>query len=183
MRQPAPQRHRGKGYYVAQVLASERVQAEIEAYAARKAGLQGRDRGLAEGRKYAADVCQGMMADWDKSKVRGLAWSLHKIFRAMFSGLEYKAEQLTRLQEIQGPIVLLPNHRSYLDYVLIPYLFFSHGVQLPCVSNETSLSNIFLLSGLLKSIGAFELDQGRFDKDELYRAIFQEYLKCLLADD
>ncbi len=68
--------------------------------------------------------------------------------------------------------MLLPNHRSYLDYVLIPYLFYANGVKLPFVTNDTSIANIFLLSGLMKNIGAFELDRRSYKRDRLYRAVF-----------
>ena len=57
-------------------------------------------KALLEGEKLAYDLAKSIMADWSKSKVKGMAWSMHKIFRIMFSGIEIKMEQLSKLQNL-----------------------------------------------------------------------------------
>ena len=32
------------------------------------------------------------------------------------------------------PVVLLPSHRSYLDFILISYIMFEHDIVLPCIA-------------------------------------------------
>ena len=31
-------------------------------------------------------------------------------------------------------MVLLPSHRSYLDFILVSFVMYNHGIQLPCIA-------------------------------------------------
>ena len=34
----------------------------------------------------------------------------------------------------EWPVVLLPSHRSYLDFILVTYLMFEFNITLPCIA-------------------------------------------------
>ena len=34
----------------------------------------------------------------------------------------------------EWPVVLLPSHRSYLDFILVSYIMFEHNITLPCIA-------------------------------------------------
>ena len=34
----------------------------------------------------------------------------------------------------EWPSILLPSHRSYLDFILVSYLMFEHNITLPCIA-------------------------------------------------
>lgn len=34
----------------------------------------------------------------------------------------------------EWPVVLLPSHRSYLDFILVTYIMFEHNISLPCIA-------------------------------------------------
>lgn len=35
---------------------------------------------------------------------------------------------------MEWPVVLLPSHRSYLDFILVSYVMFEHDIALPCIA-------------------------------------------------
>lgn len=35
---------------------------------------------------------------------------------------------------LDGPVILLPSHRSYLDFILVTYVLFEHGITLPAIA-------------------------------------------------
>lgn len=34
----------------------------------------------------------------------------------------------------EWPVILLPSHRSYLDFILVSYVMFEHDIALPCIA-------------------------------------------------
>lgn len=34
----------------------------------------------------------------------------------------------------EWPMVLLPSHRSYLDFLLVSYIMFEYNIKLPCIA-------------------------------------------------
>ena len=34
----------------------------------------------------------------------------------------------------QPPVILVPSHRSYLDFILVSYILFEHNLPLPCIA-------------------------------------------------
>lgn len=69
------------------------------------------------------------------SVVRAMAWTVHKAFKNMFEKITINMEMLEQLREIEQnsstPIVLLPTHRSYLDFLVVSYIFFIYKLRLP----------------------------------------------------
>jgi glycerol-3-phosphate O-acyltransferase len=69
------------------------------------------------------------------SVVRSMAWTVHKAFKNLFEKITINMEMLEELREIEKnsstPIVLLPTHRSYLDFLVVSYIFFIYKLRLP----------------------------------------------------
>lgn len=170
-------------YYRAKLLHSVGLREAVEDYIATqgKKGVR-RDRAEAEARKMTEEALGSIICRQQTASLRMFAWSLHKIFRRMFERIEVKKEQLERIKELEGPVLLLPNHRSYLDYVLISYIFFSYGLKLPYVSSDDSVANILFVSRILKNSGAFEFSLKKYRANRIYRAVLDEYIKELMCD-
>lgn len=72
-------------------------------------------------------------------------------------------------------LVILPTHRSYLDFLLLPYVFFAReelGVPLPHIAADEMFARIPVLGRIARGCGAFFLQRGRGGEDKaLTRAI------------
>ena len=99
-------------------------------------------------------------------------------------------------------MVLLPSHRSYLDFILVTYVLFEHNITLPaiaagqgegvgeasplvvhflsCCSPPPDFLNMSVVSGFLRRSGGFFLRRS-FGSDRLYKAVFTLYVQALLC--
>ncbi|KAL7942082.1 acyltransferase domain-containing protein [Trichoderma barbatum] len=60
-------------------------------------------------------------------------------------------------------IVIMPTHRSYMDFVICPYLFYQFpvlGVKIPCIAAQDQFSRIPVVGWLLRRLGAFYIKRG-----------------------
>jgi glycerol-3-phosphate O-acyltransferase len=78
------------------------------------------------------------------------------------------------------PIVLLPTHRSYLDFLIISYVFFVYNLRLPNFVADEAILQANFLPLLIKSCGAFFYQKKLAKESALYRTIFDKYLELLL---
>jgi len=79
-----------------------------------------------------------------------------------------------------APIVLCPSHKSHIDYLVMSWVLWKRGYQMPVVAAGANLS-FFPLGPLLRRAGAFFLRRS-FGADRLYTATFKAYVKKLVRD-
>ena len=114
--------------------------------------------------------------------MRGVAYLLRKVLLLLYPfGMNVTVEDLERVKQIarKGPIIYLPCHKSYMDFLVVSYICFSHGLPLPHVVAGENL-NIPVVGQILRYGGAFFIRR-TFGSDELYRAMFNEYVTTLLV--
>ncbi len=112
--------------------------------------------------------------------VRAMAWAVHKAFKNMFEKITLNMEMLEELREIEknssAPIVLMPTHRSYLDFLVVSYIFFIYKLRLPNFVADEVLLQAKLLPSLIRGSGAFFFQRLLYAKSPLYHVIFDKYL-------
>lgn len=117
--------------------------------------------------------------------IRFMAWTLHKIFKRIYEKVNVNSQMFSLLSKIQNerknPIVLLPTHRSYLDFLIVSYIFFLYKLKLPHIVSDDALMNTFLIPFLIRSSGAFFFRPAKYSKSNIYQAIFNEYIQRLLV--
>jgi glycerol-3-phosphate O-acyltransferase len=113
-----------------------------------------------------------------------IAWTVHKAFKNMFEKININMDMLEELREIEKnselPIVLLPTHRSYFDFLVVS--FFIYKLRLPNFVADEVLLQAELLPFLAKSSGAFFFQRLLYAKSSLYRVVFDKYLELLLRE-
>ncbi|KAH8900394.1 hypothetical protein GQ53DRAFT_801048 [Thozetella sp. PMI_491] len=60
-------------------------------------------------------------------------------------------------------LVILPSHRSFVDFVICPYLFYHFpglSVKIPCIAAQDAFSKLPILGWLLRQVGAFYVQRG-----------------------
>lgn len=88
----------------------------------------------------------------------------------------------TLAQSRKGPIVFCPTHRSYIDFLLVSLVLYYYRMEVPHICAGEDFLNIVLVNQLLRSAGAFFMRR-TFQGDDLYKAIFKEYVTILAKDN
>ena len=100
----------------------------------------------------------------------------------MYTGFEIDEEGLARVRAASkdGTIVLLPSHKSHVDYILLTRLFMHANMPVPLVAAGDNLS-FFPLGPILRRGGAFFIRRS-FKGDRLYGAVVDAYMRRLILD-
>ncbi|XP_078505210.1 dihydroxyacetone phosphate acyltransferase isoform X1 [Lissotriton helveticus] len=113
--------------------------------------------------------------------VRLFALSLSKIFKALFQKVCVNEEGIQRLTQAvkEHPVVLLPSHRSYIDFLMLSYIFYNYDLPLPVIAAGMDFLGMKMVGELLRMGGAFFMPR-TFRGNKLYWAVFAEYVKTML---
>jgi glycerol-3-phosphate O-acyltransferase len=130
----------------------------------------------------ALGMLREMEAALDLNAVSTLDSLFQQISSRMFSAIEVDEEGLERLRTLakDGTLVLLPSHKSHLDYMVISHLFYRHHMPLPLIASGDNL-NFFPMGPVLRRAGAFFIRRS-FHGDRLYAAVVDAYIRRLLKD-
>ncbi len=110
---------------------------------------------------------------------------LDLVFNRVFQGVEVDAEGMRRVKEAarhsrSAPLVLVPSHKSHLDYLVISWVFMRNEFIPPHIAAGSNLS-FFPLGSVLRRSGAFFLRRS-FAGQPLYKLVFRAYLWKLLRE-
>ena len=111
-----------------------------------------------------------------------LSFVLTLLWAKIYDGIEVDEKGLNKLRE-EGrtvPLVLVPSHKSHIDYLIISYLFYRNGLIPPHIAAGANLS-FFPLGQIFRRAGAFFLRR-TFSGQPVYAAAFRHYVRKLLTD-
>uniref|UniRef100_A0A8C5D187 Glyceronephosphate O-acyltransferase n=1 Tax=Gadus morhua TaxID=8049 RepID=A0A8C5D187_GADMO len=131
----------------------------------------------------ASAILEEMAHRLQLSTVRFFAFALTKAFKTLFRSIHVNEEGLQRLQQaIQDhPVVLLPSHRSYMDFLLMSYILYTYDLALPVIAAGMDFMGMKFVGEMLRMSGAFFIRRS-FGGDKLYWAVFSEYVKTMLRN-
>ncbi|NXS73758.1 GNPAT acyltransferase, partial [Pandion haliaetus] len=147
----------------------------------------------------ATEILDEMGHSMQLGAVRFFAFTLSKIFKQLFQRVCVNEEGMQRLQHAiqEHPVVLLPSHRSYVDFLMLSYLLYTYDLALPVIAagigKYFSVCGLFgflfhcfsdflgmkIVGELLRRAGAFFMRRS-FGGNRLYWAVFAEYVKTML---
>ncbi|XP_021564025.1 dihydroxyacetone phosphate acyltransferase isoform X4 [Carlito syrichta] len=115
--------------------------------------------------------------------IRFFAFSLSKIFKQIFSKVCVNEEGIQKLQRAiqEHPVVLLPSHRSYIDFLILSFLLYNYDLPVPVIAAGMDFLGMKVVSELLRMSGAFFMRR-TFGGNKLYWAVFSEYVKTMLRN-
>ncbi len=158
------------------LLAAPAVQAAIEGEAqANGATPKALRRAQAGARAYAMEIA----ADYSFPIVRIMARFLAWLWTRLYDGVEVANFDTVSAVASDHEIVYLPCHRSHIDYLLLSYLVFNHGLMVPHIAAGANL-NLPVVGGILRRGGAFFLRRS-FKGNKVYAAVFNEYLHMMIT--
>lgn len=142
--------------------------------------------GKGEDRRALNERALGMLkklqASPDGATIGALAVLLDRVFHRIYAGIDVDKEGLARVREAckEGTVVLLPSHKSHIDYLVVSYVFYEENIQLPLIAAGDNLS-FFPLGPVFRRAGAFFIRRS-FKGDRLYSAVVETYVRRLIRD-
>lgn len=117
------------------------------------------------------------------STIRFFAFTLSKAFKCLFRSVCVNEEGIQRLQQAvqEHPVVLLPSHRSYMDFLMMSYILYTYDLPLPVIAAGMDFMSMKFVGEMLRMSGAFFIRRS-FGGDKLYWAVFSEYVKTMLRN-
>lgn len=132
-------------------------------------------------------MCKVMFADYSMPMIRAFGWFLTKVFRRIYDKVVIDDLTIKALQEYDsnknGPLILIPTHRSYIDFLMCSYVFFAYKIKTPHIATAEDFLSMAVVPMILRSSGAFFLKRKSLEDNILYKTVFYEYVKRLLMDE
>ncbi|EGR30131.1 hypothetical protein IMG5_141120 [Ichthyophthirius multifiliis] len=136
--------------------------------------------------KEVENIIKQMVSNYQMSYVRMMGWLLKKLFQQIYEKIVIDDKQLLLLQNYNtiknGPLIMMPTHRSYLDFLLVSYIFFAYKLQAPHIAASEDFLNVQIVHHILRANGAFFMKRNS-KNNIIYKAIFNEYIKLLLQEN
>ena len=139
-------------------------------------------RSITEVRAEANENLKEIAADYSMGMLSALSLFLTLLWARIYEGIEVDEDGMERIREAgrKSPIVIVPSHKSHIDYLLISYLFYRNGLIPPHIAAGANLS-FFPLGVIFRGSGAFFLRRS-FHGQPIYASIFRHYFRKLIRD-
>jgi glycerol-3-phosphate O-acyltransferase len=125
--------------------------------------------------EIASDFDEKWLSIWEKV--------LSRLFRAIYDDFVVDQSGIAKIKEIalRMPFVIIPCHRSHIDYLIFSYILYKNGISLPLVAAGNNM-NFWPLGCIFRQSGAFFLRRS-FRGNELYSEVFATYVAALLQEE
>jgi glycerol-3-phosphate O-acyltransferase len=104
------------------------------------------------------------------------------IFQTMYERVEIDERGLAEIRRLaaEKPLVLTPSHKSHVDYMLLSWAFYEHGLIPPQIAAGINLA-FWPFGSIARRAGAFFIRRS-FKGDKIYSATLRAYVKYLLRE-
>lgn len=136
-----------------------------------------------EVREEAVGILEEMSQNLQLGFIRLMAFTLSKVLKRLFTSIYVNMEGLNMLQQAvqESPVILMPNHRSYVDFLVISYILFAFDIPLPVIAAGIPLAGMKMVGEILRRSGAFFIRRA-IGSDKLYWAVLSEYVKTIVKN-
>ncbi|CAH1393556.1 unnamed protein product [Nezara viridula] len=140
------------------------------------------DKGFWAAKQQISEILEEIGYAYDLAVVRWLGLFLIKMLRKSLSGLYINESMLKVIASEMGnsPVIFVPTHRSYCDFILMAFVCFKYNIHIPCVAAGMDFLSMKLMNKVLRNSKAFFMRR-KFVDDHVYRSVFQEYIKAMIS--
>ncbi|XP_033104031.1 dihydroxyacetone phosphate acyltransferase-like [Anneissia japonica] len=133
--------------------------------------------------KEAESILQEMAHNFKMSNIRVLGFLFPKFYRNLYQHIYVNRAGIEKLRKTmkETPVVLLPSHRSYNDFLLMSYILYHYNLPLPRIAAGADFMAMKFVNQILRWAGAFYIRRS-FGSDKLYWAVFTEYVQKLIVN-
>ena len=123
-----------------------------------------------------------MAANYSYFVVDLFSWFLKKVFGNIFEGLTIKESDFEKLRiaSKEGPLVFVPTHKSYVDFLMLSHLMQEKQIAPPHIIAGINL-NFWPFGSIAKRGGAIFIRRSFKDKP-LYGEVLRRYINALLSN-
>jgi glycerol-3-phosphate O-acyltransferase len=130
-------------------------------------------------RAQAEKMFREIAANMNSTLLALLGLAVSALTRRLFHRVEARGLDAVAEWAKRQPVVLVPSHRSYFDFLLLSWLFYQNHLMPPHIAARENMG-FGPFGFLFRRAGAFFLRRS-FD-DELYRAVFRGYVGYLVRE-
>ncbi len=158
------------------ILTGDRMKAFMEEYATTQ------NMPIHQVRRKSDAYLEEIAAKYSLFVIRILAVILRWIVDTIFEGINVNEEGVARVKNMskRAPVILLPCHKSHIDYLMISYIMFHSNMPCPHIVAGKNLS-FWPMGPLFRNSGAFFMRR-TFKGARLYATVFSEYVSKLLSE-
>ncbi|WP_166405102.1 1-acyl-sn-glycerol-3-phosphate acyltransferase [Desulfonema ishimotonii] len=130
-----------------------------------------------------ADACiDEIAARYSLNKIQIFSMAVSWLIRMMFEGVSVNTEVLNRVKGMsrRGPLVLVPCHKSHIDYLVLSYIMYHNDMPCPHIAAGKNLS-FWPMGPIFRGAGAFFIRRS-FKGAVLYSRVFSEYVYKLMQE-
>ncbi len=104
------------------------------------------------------------------------------VFGRLYTSVEVDEDGLARVKRAasSAPIVLCPSHKSHVDYLVLSWMLYEHGMTPPHIAAGINLA-FWPFGAIARRGGAFFIRR-KVKGDRVYTAVLRAYVKHLLRD-
>ncbi|XP_075221478.1 dihydroxyacetone phosphate acyltransferase [Lycorma delicatula] len=105
-----------------------------------------------------------------------------KVLKEVISCVFVNEAQILKLKSEMGgnPVIFVPSHRSYADFLLMSYITFHYNIEIPCIAAGMDFQSMRVIGKILRDCSAFFMRRSFVD-DQLYRSVFKKYVQHLVT--
>jgi glycerol-3-phosphate O-acyltransferase len=161
---------------IGMVLSDEPLRKFITDFAARE--KKDKAAVVKEARRYLYEIA----ADYNETFIDILRKVFTWVWNNIYDGLLIDLDGLAKIRNISKkmPFVIIPCHRSHMDYLLFSYVLYKNNIQLPFIAAGSNLT-FFPMGYIFRKSGAFFLRRS-FKGNKIYAEVFTKYLAILLKE-
>lgn len=158
------------------ILTSDRLETFMKKHA------ESRRETIYQVRKKADGYIDEIAAHYSPAIVRIMSSVVGWIVNSMFDGAVIDKAGLARVKamSMKGPLILIPCHKSHIDYLILSYVLYHNNMPCPHVAAGKNLS-FWPLGPVFRGGGAFFLRR-TFRGAVLYARVFSAYIHKLLEE-
>ncbi len=132
--------------------------------------------------KKAKNYYQEVAARFDIDIIHIVDKFLSFIWKRIYENLIWQSSDIDKIRRAsqKGPLIIVPSHKSHLDYMVISQILYWEGLMLPHIAAGANLS-FFPLGAIFRKGGAFFIRR-TFKGDPLYPQVVRAYIKRLLKE-
>lgn len=132
--------------------------------------------------RNARGILKEIAADFNLLTIKWMSSVLTLVWHQIYEGIDVDFEGLQRVRNTARThrLVIVPSHKSHIDYLVISYVFYRNGLIPPHIAAGVNLS-FWPLGPVFRRAGAFFLRRS-FSGDPIYAALFDAYLVKLLEE-
>ncbi|KAH8620116.1 putative Acyltransferase [Trypanosoma vivax] len=134
-------------------------------------------------RARAATLLRGIGDSMNQFHIRALGVIVRRTLFKLYDEVFVNDEAFGRLYKAANTprvlVVLLPAHRSYMDFIIVTYLLIVMGIPPPHICAGDDFTRLGAVTKFMRGSGAFFMRRS-FRNDRLYYALFREYVRHLV---